>query len=74
MSNFIHEEIFSLLKVIISKMYIVKNKIIGMSIYVKKLKLDKPENLSKISERIKTIKAIKKIKYFFTKAVFFSFL
>ena len=55
-------------------MYIVENKIIGMSKYIKKFNLDKPENLSKISERIKIINVIKKIKYFFTKAVFFSFL
>ena len=42
--------------------------------FIKKFNLDSPENFSKISDRIKTIKVIKKIKYFFTKAVFFSFL
>ena len=55
-------------------MYIVRNKIIGIRKYIKKFNLDKPENLSKISERIKIMKVVIKIKYFFTNVVFFSFL
>ena len=52
----------------------MENKTIGISKYIKKFNLDSPENLSKISESIKIMKVIKKIKYFFIKAVFFSFL